>query len=143
MRTPSIFIGWFGLLFSTVLIAADPPYAGRWQSVKGASGSMSLEVAVADGYDLVVSQGAGRLKANFDGRDYRPESGPETVRIARVGSDAFSMTVSINGTPVAVDTFTASADGRTLTQVGGAVGQPPNHTIVYERRRCRVTPAAV
>jgi hypothetical protein len=135
MRMFAMAIGCIGLLFSALLVAADPPYVGRWQSVKGSSEPMSLEVAVAEGYDLVVSQGAAKLKANFDGRDYRPEAGSETVSIAKVGRDGFSMTVSINGKPVAVDTFTASADGQTLTQVGGGVGQPPNHTIVYERRR--------
>jgi len=31
MRTLSSFVGFIGLLFSTVLVAADPPYAGRWQ----------------------------------------------------------------------------------------------------------------
>jgi hypothetical protein len=103
--------------------------------VKGASQPMSLELAVAEGYDLVVTQGAAKVKANFDGRDYHPIAGPETVRIARVGRNGFSMTVSIDGKPVAFDTFTVSADGQTLTQVGGAFGQPPNHTTVYERRR--------
>jgi hypothetical protein len=245
MRALSSFVGCVGLLFSTVLVAADPPYAGRWQvnedksdygpafnfareesgalrltegdrsyvvrfdgkeyphprggvvrwtriddrswemtltqnrkvignaiyqlsddgrtlttraksgpgstlvyrrtsgerqglvgawSLKTASDS-TLELAVAEGYDLVVTQGPAQLKANFDGRDYHPTSGPETVRISKVGSDGFSLTVSINGKPVAVDTFTVSADGQTLTQVGGAFVQPPNHTIVYERQR--------
>ena len=83
----------------------------------------------------MVTQGPAKLKANFDGRDYHPTSGPETVRISKVGSDGFSLTVSINGKPVAVDTFTVSADGQTLTQVGGAFAQPPTHTIVYERRQ--------
>jgi hypothetical protein len=245
MRTLSSFVGCIGLLFSTVLVAADPPYAGRWQvnqdksdygpafnfardesgalrlteggrnyvvrfdgkeyphplggvvrwtriddrswqmtltqnrkvignaiyrlsddgrtlttrpkngagstlvyrrtsgerqglvgvwSLKTASDS-TLELAVAEGYDLVVTQGRAKVKANFDGRDYHPTSGPETVRISKVGSDGFSLTVSINGTPVVVDTFTVSADGQTLTQVGGAFAQPPTHTIVHERRQ--------
>src|SRR5689334_3911217 len=49
--------------------------------------------------DCSAHQGAAKLKANFDGRDYRPEAGPETVRIAKVGRDGFSMTVSVNGKP--------------------------------------------
>ena len=94
----------------------------------------SMELQVAEGYDLVFTQGSAKLKANFDGRDY-PTPGPETCRISKVGDRGFSSTVSINGKPVAVDTFTVSADGQTLSQVGGAFGQPPTHTIVYERRR--------
>ena len=244
MRTLSTFVGFVGLLFSTVLVAADPPYAGRWKvnedksdygpafnfrrdesgalrltegdrsyivrfdgkeyphplggvvrwariddrswemtltqnrkvignaiyrlsddgrtlttrpksgsgltlvyrrtsgerqglvgawSLKTASDS-TLEIDVAEGYDLVFTQDPAKLKVNVDGRDYHPTSGPETVRISKVGSDGFSLTVSINGKPVVVDTFTVSADGQTLTQVGGAFAQPPSHTIVYERR---------
>src|SRR5262249_18465910 len=105
---------------------------GAW-SLKTAS-ITTLELQVAEGYDLGFPQGPATLKANFDGRDYST-SGPETCRIAKVGDRGFSSTVSINGKPVAVDTFTVSADGQTLSQVGGAFGQPPTHTIVYERRR--------
>lgn len=106
---------------------------GSW-SLKTAS-EATLELAVGEGYDLVVTQGRAKVKAKFDGRDYHPDAGPEAVRIAKVGNDGFSMTVSINDKPVAVDTFTVSMDGQTLTKVGGAPGQPPNHTIVYERIR--------
>src|SRR5262245_30944907 len=100
---------------------------GAW-SLKTASNS-TLELTVAEGYDLVVTQGPAKLKANFDGRDYHPTAGPETVRLSNVDSNGFSLTVSIDGKPVAVDTFTVSAEGQTLTQVGGAFGQPPTHTI--------------
>ena len=31
MRTLSVFVGCVGLLLSAVLVAADPPYAGRWK----------------------------------------------------------------------------------------------------------------
>jgi hypothetical protein len=106
---------------------------GAW-SLKTAS-ITTLELQVAEGYDLVFTQGPAKLKANFDGRDYPAPPGSETVRISKVGGDGFSSTVSINGKPVVVDTFTVSADGQTLTQVGGEFAQPPNHTIVYERLR--------
>jgi hypothetical protein len=106
---------------------------GAW-SLQTAS-NPNLELAVTEGYDLVFRQGAGTLRANFDGRDYHPPAGPETIRISKVGDRGFSSTVSIDGKPVVIDTFTVSDDGQTLTQVGGTFGQPPTHTIVYERRR--------
>jgi hypothetical protein len=49
-----------------------------------------------------------------------------------VGDRGFSLTISINAKPVAVDTYTVSDDGRTLTDVDGSKGQP--HTIVRERQ---------
>jgi hypothetical protein len=110
--------------------------AGVW-SLATASVS-TLDIEVADGYDLVQHSGGGQCKANFDGRDY-PIIGPngqpsgfERCRISKVGDRGFSLTISINGKPVAVDTYTVSEDGHTLTRVGGPKGQ--QHTIVHERR---------
>lgn len=110
--------------------------AGVW-SLKTASVS-TLDIEVGDGYDLVQRSGGAQCKANFDGRDY-PIIGPngqpagfEHCRISRVGDRGFSVTISVNGKPVAVDTYTVSEDGQTLTAVGGSIGQP--HTIVHERQ---------
>src|SRR3954470_3063272 len=111
--------------------------AGVW-SLKTASVS-TLDIEVADGYDLVQSSGGAKCKANFDGRDY-PIIGPngqpsgfERCRISKVGDRGFSLTISVNGKPVAIDTYTVSEDGGTLTAAGGPKGQA--HTIVHERQR--------
>jgi hypothetical protein len=110
--------------------------AGVW-NLKTASVS-TLDIEVADGYDLVQSSGGAKCKANFDGRDY-PIIGPngqpsgfERCRISRVGERGFSLTISINGKPFAVNTYIVSEDGHTLTDVGGPKGQP--HAIVHERQ---------
>lgn len=111
---------------------------GAW-SVKTASVSI-LEIEVAEGYDLVFTSGPAKCKANFDGRDY-PTFGPDgkptgwsTCMLSKVGERGVSFTVNVNGKPVAVDTYTVSEDGQTLTQIGGLAGRPPNHTVVYERQ---------
>ena len=110
--------------------------AGVW-SLTSASVS-TLVIEVADGYDLVQTSGGAQCKANFDGRDYPiiapngQPSGFEHCRISRVGERGFSLTISINGKAVAVDTYTVSGDGQTLTAVGGPNEQP--HTIVHERQ---------
>ena len=133
MRALPTFIVCIGFLFSTVVVAADPPYVGRWINKDKSASTSTLELAVAEGFDLVITQGAAVVKANFDGREYQPLRGSETIKIARVGSNGFSLTVSIDGKPMVVDTFTLSEDGQTLTQVGGLFGQPPNHKSVYGR----------
>jgi hypothetical protein len=61
------------------------------------------------------------------------QTGVETCRISKVGERGFSMTVHVNGKQVAVNTYTVSEDGQTLTDVGGPIGQP--HTVVHERQR--------
>ena len=73
---------------------------------------------VAEGHDLVFARSE-HCTANFDGRDYPP--GPETCMISNVG-DGLRVTVQRNAA-VAVDSFTASEDGQTLTQMGGLVGR--------------------
>lgn len=100
-----------------------------------------IDIGVAEGHDLVFIMGPAKCRANFDDRDY-PTLGPDgqptswsSCRIARAGARGVSLTISVNGKPLAIDTFTASADGQTLTQIGGLVGQPPKHTVVYDRQR--------
>jgi hypothetical protein len=99
---------------------------------------MRASPIIADGYDLVRRSGGAACKANFDDRDYpvissngRP-SRFERCRISKVGDRGFALTITINGTSVAVDTYTASEDGRTLIAVGGIKGR--QHTIVHDRQ---------
>jgi hypothetical protein len=106
---------------------------GTW-TVSTGSAPEILEIKVADGYDLVIRQGAALCRANFDGKDYPTSDTNVTCTIARTHDRSFSFTVKVNGRPVAMDTETVSEDGRTLTQVGGLVGQAPNHRIVYDRQ---------
>jgi len=113
--------------------------AGAWSLTSASVPSMSI--VGAEGYDLVFDSGGAKCKANFDGRDY-PIVNPngkastfEACRISKVSARRFSMTVILNGKPVAAPTtYTASEDGRTLTEVGGPAGQPPASTIVYDRQ---------
>ena len=93
-----------------------------------------LEIEVAQGYDLVIRQGGALCNANFDGEDYPTSDANVTCAIARTSDRSFSFTVKFNGRPVAVGTRTVSEDGRTLTQVDGSFGQPPNMTVVYDRQ---------
>jgi hypothetical protein len=112
---------------------------GSW-SIKTAP-VVEVDLQAAEGYDLVFSSGPTACKANFDGRDYSilgPDGKPsewETCAISKVGDHGFSLTVKISGKPVAIDTFTVSEDGKTLTQRGGSIGRPPNYALVFERQR--------
>jgi hypothetical protein len=110
--------------------------AGVW-SLKSASVS-TLDIEVAEGYDLVLRSGGAQCKANFDGRDY-PIIGPngqpsvfEHCRISKVGDRGFSSTITVNGKSVAVETYTVSEDGQTLTRVGDPIGQ--RRTIAHRRQ---------
>ncbi|HEV8395949.1 MAG TPA: hypothetical protein VGQ37_16830 [Vicinamibacterales bacterium] len=112
--------------------------AGAWSFASVPVSTTTIEVA--EGYDLVVTMGGAKCKASFDGRDYPiidPRGKPSTFeacRISKSGERGFSLEVILNGKPVDATTFTASEDGRTLTQVGGLVGQPSAGTIVHDRQ---------
>lgn len=119
------------------------PYRRRSGAPQGLAGAWSLTAAavppvvieVADGYDLIFRSGGATCKANFDGRDYAvigPNGKPsdsEACRISKVGDRAVSMAVMVNGKAAANSTYTASADGKTLTQTGTSGG-----TVVYDRQ---------
>jgi hypothetical protein len=127
----------------------EVPYRRRSGEPEGLAGAWSLTAAsvpgmtieVTEGYDLVVTSGGAKCKANFDGRDY-PIIEPngkaaafEACRITKVSARSFSMIVTLNGKPVGASTvYSVSEDGRTLTQPSGPVGQPPTSTIVYDRQ---------
>src|SRR5690348_8413090 len=87
---------------------------GEWSLTSASVTTVAIESA--DGFDLVFSSGGATCKANFDGRDYP---------IIEPGGRAST---------VETDTFTVSDDARTLTHAGGAPGQPPASTLVYDRQ---------
>jgi hypothetical protein len=104
--------------------------AGAWSFTQGGTVS-TMTIGVAEGYDLVIEDGGAKCKANFDGRDY-PVIGPngkastsEACRIAKAGANGFSMTILVNGKLASTSTYTASQDGKTLTQSGDPAGKPP------------------
>jgi hypothetical protein len=113
--------------------SGDPQgLAGAW-SLTSAGPPVAIEVA--ENYDLVFTSGGAICKAKFDGRDY-PVIGPngkasnsEACRISKVGDRGVSMAVIVNGRVAANSTYTASADGKTLTQTGTS-----GATVVYDRQ---------
>ena len=112
--------------------------AGAWSLTSASIPEVTIDVA--EGFDLVFNSGGAKCKANLDGRDY-PIIGPngkpsnfEACRLSKAGERGVSFAVVINGRQVAISTYTASADGRTLTQTSGPVGQPASSTVVYDRQ---------
>ena len=74
----------------------------------------------------------------FDGKDY-PATGPTiadaiTVALTRTGPRSFKMLMKGNGNPLETDTYTVSADGKTMTIVSMSVGADESHTAIYERQ---------
>ena len=57
-----------------------------------------------------------------------------TCEIAKDGTHAFDVTWKKDGKPMYKGKFTASSDGKTLTESGGAVGSTEKIKAVYDRQ---------
>lgn len=87
---------------------------------------------------LTFVEEKGTCTAKFDGKDY-PATGPIwpsgwTCVIAKNGASAIDVTWKKDGKVMYKDTFTPSADGKTLTDLGGAPATTEKIKAVYDRQ---------
>lgn len=122
-------------------VSGGPGLAGKWKTknVKITSPSV-LEFAPngADGITMTLTDIKAVCNAKFDGNDY-PATGPTvppklTMSFKQAGPRAFETTTKVDGKPLFVSTSTVSEDGKTLTEVGGAVGVNERFKAVYDRQ---------
>ena len=115
MRTLSSFIGCVGLLFSTVLVAADPPYAGRWKLNEDKSDyGPAFNFAREESGALRLTEGDRSYIVRFDGEEY-PHPLGGVVRWTRIDDRSWEMTLTQNGKVIGNAIYRVSENGRTLT----------------------------
>jgi hypothetical protein len=122
-------------------LSGGPGLAGQWKTknVKiGSPGTVSISPSGPDGLTLTFVEEKGTCRAKFDGKDY-PASGPTwppgwMCAIARNGATALDLTWKRDGKVLSRSTLTASTDGKTLTDVGGAPTTTEKVTAVYDRQ---------
>jgi hypothetical protein len=115
--------------------------AGKWKTknVKvGSPGTMNISPTGSDGMTLTFVEEKGTCNARFDGKDH-PATGPIwpsgwTCVIAKNGASALDVTWKKDGKVMYKDTFTASADGKTLTDLSGAPATTEKVKAVYDRQ---------
>lgn len=115
--------------------------AGKWKTknVKvGSPGTVTINPSGTDGLTLTYVEEKGSCTAKFDGKDY-PATGPIwpsgwTCVIAKNGASALDVSWKKDGKVMYRDTFTASADGKTLTDLGGAPATVEKVKAVYDRQ---------
>ena len=110
-------------------VSGGPGLPGKWKTknLKSASPNV-LELAQSgtDGLAFRIVDMELSCDARFDGKDH-PCTGPTigtgwTVAIARQGVRGLDMTVKNNGKVMFKSSYTVSADGKTLTEQGTAMG---------------------
>jgi hypothetical protein len=122
-------------------VSGGPGLAGKWKTRKFNSSAPSvLELAPsgADGVKFSIVDFKLVCDAKLDGKDY-PCTGPTlapgwTMSVKPSGPRGLEMTDKENGKPLYQMTMTVSADGKTLTEVGGAIGTGEKMKVVYDRQ---------
>lgn len=122
-------------------VSGGPGLAGTWKAAKMASNSpatMDIAMKGTDGLVLKFVDQGGVCDGKFDGKDY-PATGTLwpagwTCVLSKGGDQAFNVTWKKDGKAMYQSTFTASADGKTLTEMGGAAATTEKIKAVYERQ---------
>src|SRR3974377_2321177 len=111
MQLCSSFIGCVGLLLSTVLVAADPPYVGRWQVNEDKSDyGPAFTFARETSGSLRLTGGDRSYLVGFDGKEY-PHPLGGVVRWIRIDDRSWEMTLALNGKVIANPIYRLSEEG--------------------------------
>jgi len=115
--------------------------AGKWktQNVKSSSPSLlELTPSGTDGLTFKIADMGLTCESKLDGKDYSC-TGPTvsagwTIALSKSGPRSFDMTVKRNGKELYKEGYTASADGKTLTNTGAATATGEKVKVVYDRQ---------
>ena len=115
--------------------------AGKWKAKNMQTNSPSvIELAAsgADGLSFKMPDQKLVCDAKLDGKSY-PCTGPDlppntSVVFKKAGANAVSADISIGGRLAYQSTYTASADGKILTETGSAVGTNEKFKVHYDRQ---------
>jgi hypothetical protein len=128
--------------------------SGVYQRVSGTSGftgkwkTKNMKMSSPEVIELTASGGDGLsfkmpdqklvCDAKLDGKSY-PCTGPDLppntgVVFKKVGANSFSADITIGGRLAYQSTYAGSADGKTLTEAGSAVGTTEKYKAVYDRQ---------
>jgi hypothetical protein len=113
---------------------------GSWKSTEVQLSSPNELILQESGLDKLILKipamnASGEV--NFDGKEVAFQ-GPDIppgfrVGLTRTGPYSFRLVQKLNGTVISSSVYTVSDDGKTMTEVGGAPGDPPT-TGVWEKQ---------
>jgi hypothetical protein len=113
---------------------------GAWKSTQvklSSPDEFSIQSSGLDGLILKVPAMKITCEAHFDGQEVAVE-GPDLppglrVAFSRTGPYSFRLVQKLNGSVFSSSVYTVSEDRQTMTEVGGAPGDPPS-TMVWEKQ---------
>jgi hypothetical protein len=122
-------------------VSGGPGLAGKWRinKVKNSSASvLELAASANDGMSFRESDMGLSCDSKLDGKDY-PCTGPTlppgfTVAMTKAGARSMDMVVKKDGKPFYKVTYTVGADGKSMTEFGGALATNEKIKIVWDRQ---------
>ncbi len=125
------------LAAAAVLLAADPPYAGKWKMnpAKSDFGETTITYEQLPSGEMQATADGQSYKFKIDGKDY-PDPFGDTAAWKSTGANSWETAWKLKGKALWTDTVTLSADGKTLTvNSKGAKpnGDAMNDTAVFSR----------
>ena len=113
---------------------------GSWKSTSvklSSPNELTIQESGLDGLILKIAALKATAVTNYNGKEVAVDGPdlPTGLRLAltRTGPYKFRLVQKLNGNVVDSSEYTVAADGQTMTEVGGAPGDPPA-TIVWEKQ---------
>jgi transketolase len=120
--------------------SGGPGLAGKWKSteVKSSTEMWDISPNGDDGLTMKIVDFNAICTMKFDGKDY-PATGPTvpknfTLAVKKTGARSLEMTEKMDGKVISMDTFTISADGKTLTDDAVPAGTTEKIKAVYDKQ---------
>jgi hypothetical protein len=122
-------------------VSGGPGLPGKWKTRNLKTNSpeeLSLTPKGNEGLTISLGNAGAVCDAKFDGKDY-PAKGPLwpsgwTCGIAKSGTRGLDLTWKKDGKEMYKSILNVSADGKSLTETGSAVGVPEKIRVVYDRQ---------
>jgi hypothetical protein len=123
-----------------VRTAGSSGLLGAWKSTDvtlSSPNELTIEDAGLDRVILKIAALKASCETSFDGKEV-PVDGPDVppglrLSLTRTGPYTFRLVQKLNGRELDSSVYTVSSDFSTLTQVGGAPGDPPS-TLIWEKQ---------
>lgn len=121
-------------------VAGGPGFAGKWKTgdTKGASTTMQITAEGANGITIKVPELQQAVKGNLDGKDNPVMQAGQPTKFTnaftKTGPNTLKITTKLNGKLFADDTYTISADGKTLTDDTTATATNEKTRSVFDRQ---------
>ena len=121
-------------------ISGGPGFVGKWKAgnLKGASTTLKITTQGSDGVTIEVPEFQQVVEGSFDGKDYpvmqAGQASKFTNSFTKGRPNSFKIRTKLNGKPFALDVYTLSADGKTLTDHTTVTATKEKTTSVFERQ---------